>query len=173
MQNKILYIVGILILISVFFRPIKNNSHNEGTKTETTYSTGEIEQLYKKGKDSIAIKTKSIHAAAILKSSAEDSTYTFTKQDSSYNLSINIQPARRSLKSVGEPAADGNLLKDYFLDMTTKDLVRIDTIYQTRIDTIKIKQTILKRIEPPFYNTFLFCAIVATAVILLILHFIP
>ena len=164
MNTKILYIAIILIVLSVLFvlfRPIKNTDSKTTTKTDTTYTIGYTQQLYKKGKDSIAIKTKSKHAAAILKSSAEDSTYTFTKQDSSYRLSVNIQPA-----------ADGNLSIDYFLDITTKDLVRIDTIYQTRIDTIKIKQTITQKIEPPFYNTFIFGAVV-TAVILLILHFIP
>ena len=168
MNTKIFYIAIIFIVLSVLFvifvlfRPIKNTDSKTTTKTDTTYTIGNTQQLYKKGKDSIAIKTKSIHAAAILKSSAADSTYTFTKQDSSYKLSLNIQPA-----------ADGNLSMDYFLDITTKDLVRIDTIYQTRIDTIKIKQTITQKIEPPFYNTFLFGAIAATAVILLILHFIP
>ena len=172
MKQKILYIAITIIVLSVLwatiplgfvlFRPIKNADPHTTTKTETTYSPGNTQQLYKKGKDSIAIKTKSIHTAAILKSSAADSTYTFTKQDSSFKLSVNIQPT-----------ADGNLSMDYFLDITTKDLVRIDTIYQTRIDTIKIKQTILKRIDPPFYNTFIFGAIVATAAILLILHFIP
>ena len=157
MQNKILYIVGILILISVFFRPIKNTDSKTTTKTDTTYTIGNTQQLYKKGKDSIAIKTKSIHAAAVLKSTAADSTYTFTKQDSSYKLSLNIHPA-----------ADGNLSMDYFLDITTKDLVRIDTIFQTRIDTIKIKQTITERIDPPFYNTFLFGAVVTVSIIILL-----
>ncbi len=129
----------------------------EETKTETTYSPGKTEQLYKKGKDSAITKTKSIHATSILKPTAVDSTYNFTSDDSSYKFSINIQPT-----------ADGKLTMDYFLDLTSKDLVRIDTIYQLRVDTLKIKQTITEIIEPHFYNTFLFGAVVTGSVILLL-----
>ncbi|MHB8579893.1 MAG: hypothetical protein ACYDA4_08530 [Ignavibacteriaceae bacterium] len=174
MKQKIIYIVIIIIVLSVLFvlfRPIKNSGPEKQIKTESTYIPGNTQQLHKQGKDSITTKTKSLHKKVILRSSAEDSSYTFTKApaaawsyqdgDSSYNLSINIKPAE-----------DGNLSMDYFLDLTSKELIRIDTIYQLRIDTLKIKQTITERIEQPFYNTFLFGVIVTGAVILLIIHFI-
>ncbi len=160
MNQKIIYIVSTIIAISVLFvlfRPIKNTTQNEETKTETTYSTGKTEQLYKKGKDSITTKTKSIHNKIILHLSAADSTYKYSIADSSCNLSLNIQPA-----------SDGNLSMDYFLNLTSKELVRIDTIYQLRVDTLKIKQTISERIDPPFYNTFLFGAVITGTVILLL-----
>ena len=172
MKQKLFYIAIIIIILSALFvllRLIQGSNPKEETKTETTYSTGKTETLYKQGKDSITTKTKSIHNKVILKPSAADSSYIFTKEpastwsyqggDSSYKLTINIQPS-----------ADGKLLLDYFLNLTTKDLVRIDTIYQLRVDTLKIKETIIQKIDPPFYNTFLFGAIVATAVILLIIN---
>jgi hypothetical protein len=167
MQNKIFYIVIIIIVLSVLwvsipsgfvlFRPIKSSAPKTETKTDTTYSTGKTEQLYKKGKDSITTKTKSFHATSILKSSAADSSYNFSRVDTSYKLSINIQPS-----------ADGNLAMDYFLDLTSINLIRIDTIFQLRVDTLKIKQTITEKIKPPFYNTFLFGAVVTGSIILLL-----
>ena len=163
MQNKILYIVGILILISVFFvlfRPIINTEPEITTKTETTYSPGKTEQLYKQGKDSITTKTKSLHATSILRPSAADSTYNFTSEDSSYKLSVNLQPA-----------TDGNLSMDYFLSLTSEDLIRIDTIYQLRVDTLKINETIYEKEDPPFYNTFLFGAVITGTIILLLINF--
>ncbi len=165
MQNKILYIAGIIILISVLFilfRPIKKVVPEKQIKTETTYSPGKTQQLYKQGKDSVTTKTKSLHEKIILHHSAEDSTYKYSTADSSCKLSLIIQPA-----------ADGNLALDYFLALTTKDLVRIDTIFMTRIDTLKIKETITERIEPPFYNTFLFGALTTALVVILLIHFTP
>ena len=162
MQNKIIYIVIVIILLSilfVLFRPIKSSAPKTETQTKTTYSPGTMQQLYKQGKDSITTKTKSIRSKVILKPSEKDSSYIFTNSDNSYKLSINIQPA-----------ADGNLSLDYFLDLTTKDMIRIDTIYQLRIDTLKIKETILERIEPPFYNTFLFGAITTALVVILLIQ---
>ncbi len=165
MSNKIFYIVALIIVLSVLivlFRPIKNSAPKTETKTETTYSPGKTKQLYKPGKDSITTRTKSVHAVVTLKPAVEDTSYSFTADDSTYKLSINIQPS-----------ADGNLSMDYFLDLTTKDMVRIDTIFQLRIDTLKIKETISERIEPPFYNTFLFGAITTALVIILIIQLIP
>ena len=149
----------------VFFAlylPIKDTFLKVESKTDSTYSIGKTHKLYKKGKDSIITKSKTFQAKTKITAPGKDSVYTFAKTDSLYKLSINIKPA-----------ADGKLSLEYFLNLTTKDLVRIDTIYQLRVDTIKIKQTIVKTIKPPFYNTFLFGAILATAVILLILHFTP
>ena len=173
MQNKIFYIALIIILsfvLFVLFCPIKKSISESQSKTETTYSAGKTQQLYKQGKDSITTKTKSLHEKIILHHSAEDSTYKYSTApgspwfyqggDSSCKLSLIIQPA-----------ADGNLALDYFLDLTTKDLVRIDTIFLTRIDTLKIKQTITKIIEPPFYNTFLFGAVITGTIILLLINF--
>jgi len=165
MNNKIFYIVALIIVISVLFllfRPTKSSSPNTATKTETTYSPGNTQQLYKPGKDSVTTQTESLHEKVILRSSAEDSSYSFTKSDSCYNLLVNLKPD-----------STGNLFMDYFLDITTKNLVRIDTIFQTRIDTLKIKQTITERIDPPFYNTFLFGSITTALVIILIIQLIP
>ena len=165
MKQKLIYTTIILIILSVLFvisRPIKNSNAKEETKTETTYSAGKTVLLYKQVKDSITTKTKSLHEKIILHLSAEDSTYKYSTADSSCNLSLIIHPA-----------ADGNLALDYFLDLTTKDLVRIDTIFLTRIDTLKIKQTITDRIDPPFYNTFLFGALTTVLVVILLIHFIP
>ena len=164
MQNKIFYIALIIILsfvLFVLFCSIKNTTQNEETKTETTHSTGKTEQLYKKGKDSVSTKTESFHNKAIIKYSPKDTKYAFVKSDSLYNLSVNIKPE-----------ADSTFTLEYFLDLISKDLVRIDTIYQLRVDTLKIKQTITERINPPFYNTFLFGSIVTGAVIFLIINFI-
>ncbi|MHB1688788.1 MAG: hypothetical protein ACYCVH_15650 [Ignavibacteriaceae bacterium] len=162
MRNKIIYIIAFILLLSGIIYFLKTNRTKQEAKSETTYSTGKTEQLYKKGKDSIITETKNFHSSANLASSAEDSTYNFIKEDSSYKLSINIKPAE-----------DGNLLMDYFLDLTSKELVRIDTIYKLRVDTLKIKKTITERIEPPCYNTFLFGALTTTLVIILIIQLIP
>ena len=165
MQYKILYIAIIIIVLSVLFflfRPMKKSVPEKQIKTETTYSPGKTQQLYKQGKDSVTTKTKSLHEKIILHHSAEDSTYKYSTADSSCKLSLIIQPA-----------VDGNLALDYFLDLTTKDLVRIDTIFMTRIDTLKIKETISEIIEPPFYNTFLFGGLTTALVVILLIHFIP
>ncbi len=160
MKQKLFYIAVIIIVLSVLyvlFRPINKSVPEIQTKTEISYSPGKTQQLYKQGKDSITTKTKSLHENIILQPPAKDSSYTFTNADSSYNLSLNLKPDTA-----------GNLLMDYFLDIKTKDLVRIDTIFLTRTDTLKIKQTITERIEPPFYNTFLFGAVVTGSIILLL-----
>ena len=160
MKNTILYLVIILIVLSVLFvlfHPIKKTEPNIMTKTKTTFSTGKTEQTYKKGKDSITTKTKSIHNKVILKPFEKDSSYRFVKSDSLYDLSIKIKHE-----------SDSSFTLEYFLELTTKDLIRIDTIYQLRVDTLKIKQTITERINPPFYNTFLFGAVVSGSIILLL-----
>ncbi len=165
MKQKLFYIVLIIILsfaLFVLFRPINKSTPEIQTKTATTYSPGKPKQLYKQGKDSVTTSTKTFHSAITLKPSAEDSTYKYSTADSSCKLSLIIQPA-----------VDGNLALDYFLDLTTKDLVRIDTIIQTRIDTLKIKQTIVEKEDPPFYNTFLFGALTTALVVILLIHFIP
>ena len=164
-KQKLLYIVIIIIALSahfILFRLIQSGNPKEETKTETTYSPGKTEMTYKQGKASVTTKTKSLHKKIILHHSAEDSTYKYSVTDSSYKLSLNLKPD-----------STGNISLDYFLDLTTKDLVRIDTIFQTRIDTLKIKQTITEIIGPPFYNTFLFGAATTAVIIILILHFIP
>ena len=160
MKNTILYLVIILIVLSVLFvlfHPIKKTEPNIMTKTKTTFSTGKTEQTYKKGKDSITTKTKSIHNKVILKPFEKDSSYRFVKSDSLYDLSIKIKHE-----------SDSSFTLEYFLELTTKDLIRIDTIYQLRVDTLKIKETISERIDPPFYNTFLFGAVVSSSIILLL-----
>ncbi len=165
MQNKIIYIAIIIVLsfvLFVLFSHIKNNGSKEGSRIETTYSTGKTEQLYKKGKDSITTNTKSNHSKIILKPSEKDSSYRFAKSDSLYDLSINIKLEN-----------DSSFALEYFLDLTSKDMVRIDTIYQLRVDTLKIKETIFERIEPPFYNTFLFGSLTTALVIILIIQLIP
>ena len=171
-KQKLFYIAVIIIVLSVLcvcipsgfvlFRPNKKSIPEIQPKTETTYISGNTQQHYKQGKDSVTTKTKSLHEKIILHHSAEDSTYKYSTADSSCKLSLIIQPA-----------ADGNLALDYFLDLTTKDLVRIDTIFMTRIDTLKIKQTITEIIEPPFYNTFLFGALTTALIVILLIHLIP
>ena len=167
MQNKIFYLAVIIILISVlcvFFRSIdcSTQKHYKQSAKDTTYAIGNTKQYYKQGNDSVVTKSKSLHNSAILRPSVEDSSYKYFSQDSSYKLSVNLQPAK-----------DGKLIMDYFLDLTLKDLIRIDTIFLTRIDTLKIKQTITERIEPPFYNTFLFGALTTSLIVILLIHFIP
>ena len=165
MQSKTIYIAAIISVLSILFvlsRLIKTSAPEGQSRTATTYIPGNTQQLYKQGKDSILTSTKSFHQKVVLHPTAEDSSCSFTSSDTSYKLSLNIQPA-----------ADSNFTLEYFLDLTTKNLVRIDTLFLTRIDTLKITRTITERIDPPFYNTFLFGAIVATAAILLILNFIP
>ncbi len=160
MNQKLFYIALIIIVLSVLFvlfRLIKKSIPEIQTKTETTYFPGKTQQLYKQGKGSITITTKSFHSSATLKSSADDSTYNFTSGDSSYKLSLNIQTS-----------ADSSLSLEYFLDITTKDIARIDTIFLSRIDTLKIKDTITIKQDPPFYNTFLFGAVITSTVILLL-----
>ena len=165
MKQKFFYIAVIIIVLSVLyvlFRPIKKSIPEIQTKTETAYFPGKTQQLYKQGKDSVTTKTKSLQGKIILQPSAKDSSCNYSFKDSSYNLSLNLKPDTA-----------GNLLMDYFLDIKIKDLVRIDTIFLTRIDTLKIKQTITERIDPPFYNTFLFGALTTVLVVILLIHFIP
>ena len=162
MHNKIIYIVIFLILLSGIILFVKYTTKKQTLKTDTTYSTGKTQQLYKKGKGIVTTKVKYIHNAVILKPSVEDTTYNFTKEDSAYKLSIKIKPA-----------PEGAFAMDYFLNLTSKEMIRIDTIYQLRIDTLKIKETILEKSALSFYNTLLFGSITTALIIILILQFIP
>ncbi|MHB1687805.1 MAG: hypothetical protein ACYCVH_10570 [Ignavibacteriaceae bacterium] len=161
MHNKIIYIIISLILLAGIIFFVKYTSKKE-TKTDTTYSIGNTQQLYKKGKEIVNTNTKTFHNAVILNPSEKDSTYNYTKEDSTYKLSINIKPA-----------PEGALAIDYVLNLTSKELTRIDTIYQLRVDTLKIKETILDKSTITFYNTLLFGAITTVLIIILILQFIP
>ena len=89
MQQKILYIAITIIVLSVLFvlfRLIKNTDPKTTIKTETTYSLGKIQQLYKLGKNSAITKIKSIHSTSILKPNAADSTYNFTSEETATNF---------------------------------------------------------------------------------------
>ena len=162
MPTKIIYIAIFLILLSGIIFFAKYSSKKETIKTETTYSIGNTQQLYKKGKGIVTTKVDTFHNSVILNPSAEDTTYNFTKEDSAYKLSIKIKPA-----------PEGALTMDYVLNLTSKEMIRIDTIYQLRIDTLKIKETINDKSTTSFYNTLLFGAITAVLVITLILQFMP
>ena len=169
MRNKIIYIVIFLILLSGIILFVKYATKKQTLKTDTTYSTGNTQQLYKKGNEIITTKTNTFHNAVILKPSEKDTTYNFTKEDSSYKLSIKIKPAPEDALTAGKAA----LAMDYILNLTSKEMIRIDTIYQLRIDTLKIKETIHDKSTISFYNTFLFGAITTVLVIILILQLIP
>jgi len=169
MNTKIIYIITSLILISGIILFVKYSSKQETSKIETTFSTGKTQQLYKKGKGIVTKKEKYIHNAVILKPSAEDSTYNFTQEDSTYTLSVTIKPAPEGNLTAGKAA----LTMDYILNLTSKEMIRIDTIYQLRIDTLKIKETIHDKSTISFYNTFLLGAITTVLLIILILQFIP
>ncbi|MHB8579322.1 MAG: hypothetical protein ACYDA4_05615 [Ignavibacteriaceae bacterium] len=146
-----------LICIIIFTKVpvIKKQDH-----TDSTYSAGRTERFYKKGKDSVSTKTKTYHIKSILKPSGKDSLYSFSYNDSLYNISINFAPGAE-----GGPGVS----MEYLLNLSSKDLIRIDTLYQLRVDTLKIKETISERINPPFYNTFIFGVIAAGAIILLLI----
>ena len=164
MRNKIFYIAIIIILtfaLFVLFRPIQCSNPGATSKTDTAYSIGKAQSLYLKGKDSISLKTNSFHGKKFLNPSAIDNSYHFTSADSSHKLEIILTPA-----------ADSNLSMDYSLDIFSKNLVRIDTIFQSRIDTLKITERILENLDPPFYNTFLFGAIITSTIILLLISLI-
>jgi len=169
MRNKIIYIAIFLILLSVIIFLIKYTTKKQTLKTDTIYSIGNTHQLYKIGNEIITTKTKTFHNAVILNPSAEDTTYNFTKEDSAYKLSIKIKPAPEGALTAGKAA----LAMDYILNLTSKEIIRIDTIYQLRIDTLKIKETLHDKSTISFYNTFLLGAITTVLVIILILQFIP
>ena len=176
MRNKIIYIIIFLILLAGIIYLIKYNTKKETIKTDTTYSTGNTHQHYKIGNEIITTKTKTFHNAVILKPSAEDSTYNFTKEDSAYKLSINIKPVPEGNLTSGKAALTAGkavLAINYFLNLTSKELIRIDTIYRLRVDTLKIKETILDKSTITLYNTLLFGAITTVLIIILILQFIP
>ena len=162
MHNKIIFIIISLIILSGIILFIKYSSRKETIKTETTYSAGNTQQLYKKGNEIITTKTKTFHNAVNLKPSAEDTTYNFTKEDSAYKLSIKIKPA-----------PGGSLAVEYFLNLTSKEMIRIDTIYQLRIDTLKIKETINEKSALSLYYPLLLGAITTVLIIVLVLQFIP
>ena len=82
MHNKIIFIIISLIILSGIILFIKYSSRKETIKTETTYSIGNTQQLYKKGKGIVTTKVDTFHNAVILNPSAEDTTYNFTKDDS-------------------------------------------------------------------------------------------
>lgn len=160
-MKNIIISVGILILLLIGIihftkSPVTKKEHH----IDSTYTIGKTEQLYKKGKDSVIEKAKSFGIKTLVKQSGKDSAYNYFHKDSLYNISINIKQASEGMSL------------DYLLNITSKELLRIDTIYQIRVDTIKIKETISERIDPPFYNTFIFGVIIAGAVILLLINYI-
>ena len=162
MHNKIIFIIISLIILSGIILFIKYSSRKETIKTETTYSAGNTQQLYKKGKGTVTTKVDTFHNAVNLKPSAEDTTYNFAKEDSAYKLSIKIKPA-----------PGGSLAVEYFLNLTSKEMIRIDTIYQLRIDTLKIKETINEKSALSLYYPLLLGAITTVLIIVLVLQFIP
>ena len=162
MRNKIIYIAISLILLAGIILFVRYTAKKQTLKTDTTYSTGNTRHLYKIGNEIITTKTNIFHNAVILNPSEKDTTYNFTKEDSAYKLSIKIKPS-----------PDGALAMDYILDLTSKEMIRIDTIYQLRIDTLKIKETINEKSTLSFYNPLLLGAITTVLVIILILQFIP
>ncbi len=162
MKQNILYIAIIIILSFVLFVLFLNLKPRTTDIEQRTYTIGTTQQLYKPGKDSVTISTKSFHSAIILKPSAVDSTFNLTSGDSTYKLSLNIRNS-----------AGSSLSLEYFLNINSKDLVRIDTIFQTRIDTLKIKEVIIEKQDPPFYNTFLFGALTTALVIIFLIQLIP
>jgi len=169
MRNKIIYVIIFLIILSGIILFVRYSSRNKTIKTDTTYSIGTAQQLYKKGKGIVTTKVDTFHNAVILKPSAEDTTYNFTKEDSAYKLSIKIKPAPGGNLTAGKAV----LAMEYFLNVASKEMIRIDTIYQLRIDTLKIKETIQEKSNLSFYNTLLFGAITTALIIILILQFIP
>lgn len=125
---------------------------------DLSYATGKAKHIYIRGKDSITARMNSFKGKVNLKQSEKDSSYHFTASDSSHSLIINLRHD-----------AGGNLSMDYTLGIISKDLLRIDTIFQSRVDTLRITERILDKDDPPFYNTFLFGAVITGAIILLLI----
>ena len=160
MQNKIIYILLFLIIITGLLYLIPHNhSRLEREKIVRLYSKGKTTRSYKKGKDSVKTVTKTTTDSAVIKPSRKDSTYNYTKTDSNYTLQIKAKQK-----------ANGNLDLKYFLTVKAKQLIRIDTVFRFRVDTVKITKTIIKKVAQPFYNTFIFGAIITGSIILLLIN---
>lgn len=160
MKIKLTYIfISLILLTGLLYLIPHNHSRIEKEEVVRLYSKGKTTQTYKKGKDSITITTKTITDSAVIKPIPKDSTYNYTKTDSTYKLQIKAKQK-----------AEGNLDLKYFLTVKAKQLIRIDTVFKFRIDTVKITKTIIKKVAQPFYNTFIFGAIITGSIILLLIH---
>ncbi len=112
----------------------------------------------KKGKEYITVKTENYNSALKMRR-RKNKDYLFTDSTDTYSLVVKIPPE-----------IDTNFINlDYLLDIKSKEVMRTDTIYRIRTDTMLINS--VRAINKPnsFYDTFWFGSAVTSLVILLIL----
>ena len=113
---------------------------------------------YKKGKDSLVINQQQYHKEDCLKKNKNENTFIRTDSTKNYDITFNIKPTENP----------DSIDFEYFLNIKSKDLIRIDTLFKFRTDTLTIEKTEIKFQKNPFYNTFWFGAAVTSFTILLI-----
>jgi len=135
-------------------------SHNDDSQVsqKIKYKKG-IETIeYKKGKDILVINHLQYHKKDSIKKNKSEKMFIRKDSTKDYDITFNI-------KSIENP---DSIDFEYFLNIKSKELTHIDTLFKLRIDTLTIDKIETKFQENPFYNTFWFGATVTSFVILLI-----
>ncbi|MFZ0456068.1 MAG: hypothetical protein WCE54_23665 [Ignavibacteriaceae bacterium] len=113
---------------------------------------------YKKGKDSLVINHRQKHKKGSIKKNKNEKIFIRADSTENYDITFNILPTQNP----------DTIDFEYFLNIKSKELTRIDTLFKFRTDTLTIEKTEIKFQKNPFYNTFWFGAAVTSFIILLI-----
>ncbi len=154
-------IVFIILIISaaafLYFHTEESSTVSNQTVTKKIIRGRDSTDI-KRGKETITVKTKKYHSELKIKR-MENSDHIFTDSTDTYSLTVNIPQV-----------TDTNFTSlDYLLNIKAREVMRTDTIYKVRTDTLNIS-TVRSIIKPnPFYNTFWFGSALTSLVIILIL----
>ncbi len=144
-----------VVTISLFYFFHKDESI---ISQKVEYKKG-IETIdYKTGKDSLVINLQRYHKKASINKNKSENTFTCKDSTKDYDITFNIKPTENP----------DSIDYEYFLNIKSKELTRIDTLFKFRTDTLTIEKTKIKFQKNPFYNTFWFGAAVTSFTILLI-----
>ncbi len=113
---------------------------------------------YKKGKDSLVINNLQYHKNDSIKKNKNEKMFTLVDSNKDYDITFSIKPTDNP----------DSIDYEYFLNIKSKELTRIDTLLKFRTDTLTIEKTEIKFRNSPFYNTFWFGAAVTSFFVLLI-----
>ena len=160
-MKKIQGIIFIILIAAASVLIYFINGHNPAVINEIVTKKivrGKDSIDIKKGNERIAVKTKNYNSKLkIVKTDSKD--HLFTDSTDAYSLVVKVP-------SVIDPDL---VSLDYLLNVKAREVMRTDTIYKIRTDTLNISTVKVVTRQDHFYNTFWFGSAITSLVILLIL----
>jgi hypothetical protein len=147
----VLFITSVIFLLWRMLSP----GNKEVQLVNKELSKGKITRKVTPGVDHIQVLKKKYDRAINITKGKNDNAYKLQDSTEDYNLDMIIKPCEDS----------GQIKLNYRIEVKSKKLMRIDTVFLFRIDTLKIEK--IKVRENPFYDTFWFGSAVTTLVIFL------